>query len=156
MKQVLLFSFTAMLNPTLVAATTVMLLLPDPRRLMLGYLLGAMLMSITIGLVIVFALDGSRSVSTAKHTVSPAADLAIGSIFLVIAAVLGTGRDQRFRERRTERRDAGDAKPEKVPRWQRALGTGSPRVTFSVGALLTLPCASYLVALGGEYNVAPP
>src|SRR3954449_5684566 len=100
MKQVLLFSFTAMVNPTLVAATTVMLLLPDPRRLMLGYLLGAMLMSITIGLVIVFALDGSRSVSTTEHTVSPAVDLAVGSIFLVIAAVLGTGRDQRVRERR--------------------------------------------------------
>jgi hypothetical protein len=155
MKQVLLFSFTAMVNPTLVAATTVMLLLPDPRRLMLGYLLGAMLMSITIGLVIVFALDDSRSVSTAKHTVSPAVDLAIGSIFLIIAAVLGTGRDKRLRERRTERRDGGDAKPEKVPRWQRALGTGSPRVTFAVGALLTLPGASYLAALGGVNKLDP-
>jgi hypothetical protein len=29
-----------MLNPTLLTATTVMLLLPNPKRLMLGYLLG--------------------------------------------------------------------------------------------------------------------
>ena len=34
---VLLFSLTATVNPTLVAATTVMLLLPSPKKLMLGY-----------------------------------------------------------------------------------------------------------------------
>ena len=39
MSQVLLFSLTAMVNPTLVAATTVLLILPNPKRLMLGYLL---------------------------------------------------------------------------------------------------------------------
>src|SRR5207247_2104194 len=54
MNHVFLFSLTAMLNPTLLAATTVLLLLPNPKKLMLGYLLGAMLMSITLGLVIVF------------------------------------------------------------------------------------------------------
>jgi hypothetical protein len=32
---------TAALNPTLLAPTTVMLLLPNPKRLLLGYLLGA-------------------------------------------------------------------------------------------------------------------
>jgi hypothetical protein len=55
MGQVILLSLTASLNPTLVAATTVMLLLPSPSRLMLGYLLGAHVTSITLGLVIVFS-----------------------------------------------------------------------------------------------------
>jgi hypothetical protein len=41
MGQVILLSLTASLNPTLVAATTVMLLLERPSRLMIGYLLGA-------------------------------------------------------------------------------------------------------------------
>ena len=36
MNTVLLFSLTAMANPTLVAVTTVMLLLPDPKKLMFG------------------------------------------------------------------------------------------------------------------------
>jgi len=53
MSQVILLSLTASLNPTLVAATTVMLLLDRPARLMSGYLLGAYLTSITVGLVIV-------------------------------------------------------------------------------------------------------
>ena len=59
MGEVLLLSLTASLNPTLVGATTVMLLLPSPTKLMLGYLLGAMMTSITLGLVIVFTLSDS-------------------------------------------------------------------------------------------------
>ena len=46
-----------------------MLLLPSPKKLMLGYWLGAMTMSITVGLVIVFALKNSSLVHTAKHTI---------------------------------------------------------------------------------------
>ena len=57
MGQVILLSLTASLNPTLIAATTVMLLLPSPSKLMLGYLLGAYVTSITLGLVIVFSLS---------------------------------------------------------------------------------------------------
>src|SRR2546423_5356459 len=57
MSRVLLFSLTAALYPTLLAATTVMLVLPNPKRLLLGYLLGALMTSVTLGLVIVFALD---------------------------------------------------------------------------------------------------
>ncbi len=33
------------------------------------------------------------------------------------------------------------------PRWQQALSKGSARTTFVVGALLTLPGASYLAGL---------
>ena len=54
--QVFFFACVAMLNPTLLAAVTLMLLLPNPKRLMLGYLLGAYTTSISLGLVIVFAL----------------------------------------------------------------------------------------------------
>ena len=64
MGEVALLSFTSAFNPTLIAVTTLMLLLPDPKRLMLGYWLGAMLMSITLGLVIVFTLESS---SVADH-----------------------------------------------------------------------------------------
>lgn len=54
---VLLLAFSAALNPTLLAATTVMLLLPRPRNLMLGYLLGAMMTSVSLGMVIVFSFE---------------------------------------------------------------------------------------------------
>jgi hypothetical protein len=45
-----------------------MLLLDHPRRLLLGYLLGALMTSMTLGLVIVYSLDGSAQ--TAQHTLS--------------------------------------------------------------------------------------
>jgi hypothetical protein len=126
----------------LLTATTVMLLLPDPRRLMLGYWLGAMTTSITLGLVIVFALEGSGSVNTAKRTLSPAADIALGALALLVALVLGTGRDRPVAERRAARRR--DKRP---PRWQQKLSEGTARTTFVIGVLLTLPGASYLAGL---------
>ncbi len=145
MGQVVLLSLTASLNPTLVAATTVMLLLPSPSKLMLGYLLGAYMTSITLGLVIVFSLSNSSTTNTTQNTISPAVDIALGAIALAVAFVLYTGRHERFSERRRERKAA---KPDKgPPRWQRELSKGSARTTFVIGALLTLPGASYLAGL---------
>src|SRR5436305_1173582 len=57
MGQVILLSLTASLNPTLVAATTLMLLLPSPSKLMLGYLLGALMTRITLGFVMLWMLE---------------------------------------------------------------------------------------------------
>jgi hypothetical protein len=145
MSQVILLSLTASLNPTLVAATTVMLLLDKPAKLMLGYLLGAYMTSIALGLVIVFSLSSSSATSTTENTLSPAVDIALGAVALAVSFVLYTGRQERIRERRRARKAA---KPDKgPPRWQRELSKGSPRTTFVVGALLTLPGASYLAGL---------
>jgi len=115
-----------------------MLVMPHPRRLLLGYLLGAMMTSVTLGLLIVFALDGSSALtSTAKHTLNPLVDIVLGGLLLVIAFVVATGRDTR-RRARSERRRA--AKADKgPPRWKRALSRGGARTTFAIGAVLTLP-----------------
>jgi hypothetical protein len=138
----------AMFNPTLLAAVTVMLLLPDPKRLMFGYLLGAYLTSITVGMLVVFSLQDSGSVSTTKHTLGPAEDLAIGAILVILGFVLRTERAERAREHRRERKEAkaaGKEQKESLP--ERLLGRGSARVTFVVGALLSFPGVSYLTAL---------
>lgn len=145
MGEVVLLSLTASLNPTLLAATTVMLLLDHPAKLMGGYLLGAYLTSITLGVVIVFSLSSSSATNTVKTTISPAVDIALGAILLALAFAVHSGRPERLRERR---RASKEAKPDKgPPRWQRELSKGSPRTTFVVGALLTLPGASYLAGL---------
>src|SRR5947209_18974371 len=80
MGDVILLSLTASLNPTLVAATTVMLLLDRPAKLMAGYLIGAYLTSITLGLVIVFSLSDSSTTTTTENTVNPAVDIGLGAI----------------------------------------------------------------------------
>jgi Sap, sulfolipid-1-addressing protein len=153
---VFFLAFLAALYPTLLAATTVMLMLPHPKRLLLGYLLGAAMTSVTLGLVIVFTLRHSGLAQTTQTTLGPGADIVLGCLALTIAFVLGTGRDQRLVERRRERKAAqGSQAP---PRWRRALGRGSARITFAVGALLTLPGAIYITALYriADENLADP
>lgn len=148
--QVFLLALLSMFNPALLAAVTVMMLLESPKRLMLGYLLGAYIASIGLGLTIVFALQGSSAVSTTQSTISPAGDIVLGMLALVIAFVLATDRDRRLRERKArrkgERREAGEEEKESLP--LRLLGRGSPRVAFAVGVLLSFPGASYLAGLG--------
>jgi hypothetical protein len=144
LSKVFLFAVTAALNPTLLTAATVMLLLPNPKRLMLGYLMGAYTTGIIVGVAIVEWLHDSGVVSTTKQTVAPSIDFAFGTIALIAAYVIWSGRLAQSRERRKQKR--GD-KPKKTPRWQQALSGGSARTTFLIGLVLSFPGASYLAAL---------
>lgn len=140
-------SLTAMLNPTLLAAVTVMMLLPDPKRLMLGYLLGSYLTSISVGLLIAFSFHDSSSVESARTTLTPAEDLVFGLIALVVGLVLRS----ELGEERRQRKQASEK--ESWP--QRMLGRGSPKIAFAVGAVLSFPGASYLVALNRLVHLDP-
>jgi hypothetical protein len=145
---VFLLSLLAMFNPTLLAAVTVMMLLPNPKKLMLGYLLGAYTTSISLGLLIVFSLNGSGSVETARNTLSPCEDIVVGLLALLVAFVLGTGRDARLQERRHRRKAAKESSGAAKESWpERMLGRGSARITFVLGLVLSFPGVSFLAAL---------
>lgn len=135
-----LLSLLAAFNPTLLAVTTLMLVLSNPARLMLGYLLGAAMTSVTLGLVIVFSLEGGSAVSTTQRTLSPVADIILGLAALVAARVFAGVSARRVSH-------PAPSKHKAPPRWQTYLSHGSPRGAFLVGALLTLPGASYLAGL---------
>ena len=147
---IFLLSLLAMFNPTLLAAVTIMMLLPEPRRLITGYLLGAYLTSIGLGMAIVFSLPQQQPGSeSSKKTLSPLEDLVFGAILVIVGWVLLSGRAARAqrkpqtspRGRSTARQEEKESLPERL------LGRGSMRITFAVGALLSLPGASYFVAL---------
>lgn len=152
MGEVVVWAILAALNPTLLAATTVMLLLERPFRLMLGYWLGAMFAGVTLGLVIVFALEGSSTVKTTKSTVSPIVDFVLAVIFLILAIVLARGRDEGVEKRRQSRRARRGTEKE-TPRWQQQLSKGTARTTFVIGALLSLPGATYLAGLDNIHKL---
>lgn len=140
-------SLTAMLNPTLLAAATVMMLLPDPKRLMFGYLLGSYLTSISAGLLIAFTFHGSGSVESARTTFTPAEDLVFGAIAIIVGLVL---RSEFGEERRRKKKESTkESWPEKM------LGRGSAKIAFAVGAVLSFPGASYLVALNRLNHLDP-
>jgi hypothetical protein len=160
MGNIILLALFATFNPSLLAAVTVMLLLPSPKRLMAGYLLGAYTTSITLGLVLVFTLPNSSTTSTAKNTVSPVEDIVVALLLMTIAFVLQTGRDAGFRDRRQVKKDAKQkakvdaGKPtESLP--LRLLGKGDPKVTFLVGMILSFPGVSYLAALHDMVKLNP-
>src|SRR4051794_19600172 len=98
-----------MLNPTLLAAVTGMMLLPSPKKLMLGYLLGAYTTSIIVGLLIVFTLNGTDAAETTRHALSPIEDLVLGCLALLVAYALGGGRTEALRERRRRRKETKQA-----------------------------------------------
>jgi hypothetical protein len=142
--KIFLYSLVAAANATLLAAVTVMLFLPNPKRLLIGYLLGGLLVSLTIGFVIVFAVHHSSATSTSQNSLSPALDIALGAILLVVAFVLRSERMERRRDRKKKEQEGVEKGPSKV---ERVLGRGSARITFLVGIVLTLPGVSYLAAL---------
>lgn len=149
MDSVILWAFTAAFNPTLLAATTVMLLLPKPERLLVGYLAGAMITSVTLGLIIVFSLHGSGAEQSARNAFAPSVDFALGALALLASYMIRPSRVRKDEGRLAElRRRRAERKKEKgPPRWQRELSRGTARTTFVVGILLTLPGASYLIGL---------
>jgi hypothetical protein len=145
---IFLLALLSMVNPTLMAGVTIMMLLPDPRRLIAGFLVGAYLSSIGVGLAIALSLHDSAGVESGKKTLSPVEDLVLGAILLVVGWALASGRASGMREHRRARKEAkhGPAEPkESLP--ERLLGRGSPRIAFAVGAVLSLPGASVLIAL---------
>jgi hypothetical protein len=144
MSKVFLFALTAALNPTLLTATTVMLLLPNPKRLMLGYLAGAYTTGIIVGVAVVQWLHNSGVVGTTKRSAAPGIDIALGLLALIAAFAVRRGELAEARERRAEKRAN---KPKKTPRWQQALSGGTPRTTFLLGLVLSFPGASYLASL---------
>jgi len=147
-QQILTLSLVAVVDPVLAAAAAVMLLLPSPKKLMLGFVLGALLTSIPLGLLLVFSARGTQSApaSTTRHQVDPALDIALGLGLLAISVMLVSGLWDRLKARRRERK--GPAKDKGPSRMQKALAKGSPKLTFFVGAVYeAMPSVVYLAAM---------
>ena len=150
--QLLFLALEAALYPTLLAAVVILLAGPRPRPLLAAYLAGGLTISITLGLVIVFALEGA--VNSESSALSWTADLVIGGLAVLVAVVLATRADERFRERRRRRKvAAGQSRPPEPPAskrepWsERILARGSVPIVFLAGLAINVPGAAYLVGL---------
>jgi hypothetical protein len=134
-------AFASALWPTLVAVVIVALSQENPKRLLLGFLVGGLMTTITVGLVIVFALGSS--IDETRSTTDPAVDLTVGVLSLGIAFVA---------RRREHHQPLTPPKPKKPPRegpsrTERALARGT-LFAFLLGIALDIaPSFFYLVAL---------
>jgi hypothetical protein len=144
MGEVVLLALSAAFNPTELAAVGVILLLPNPGRLLQGYWGGAMLTGTACGLAIVFALKGTGAEHTTRHTIGPLVWLVVAALLVIAAFALARGEDKRAAEHYRERHPK---KEKKTPRWQKMLREGNAWHAFVAGVLLSFPGASYLAAL---------
>ena len=144
MGQVFVFSLTAALNPTLLAAVTVMLTLSNPQRLLwLSPGGGADERHLRPPACVRVARNEDRERGKA-HRQSCHRHRARRSV-LVVVFVVATGRDRRRQAWSERRREKAKEKP--PPRWKRTLSRGSPRDTFVIGILLSFPGASYIAGM---------
>jgi Sap-like sulfolipid-1-addressing protein len=127
-----------------VAGLVAIMTRPRPARLLAGFLLGGMLISIGLGIAIVGSLEDSGAVSGHKPATSPVVDITVGVISLCLAWTVAHGHSARFSAWRARRQAAGEPRPS----WStRALQRGSVALSFVAGILLNLPSLWYLVAL---------
>ena len=145
--ELLALAFEAALYPTLLAA--VVILLNQPRRLPLltAYLAGGHDISIGLGCLIVFGLQGS--VKSSSSTLSWTADLAIGGLALIAAVAIATRPTSGCAQRRARQAPAEATRRgrRKEPFSERLLAKGSVPIVFAAALAINLPGAAYLIGL---------
>ncbi len=144
MINVLVLALISAISPAILAVVIVVLHRPNPRLLLLAYLLGGMLTSIALGAAVVGSLNGSKLLSGSSPAADPIVDFTICALALIVAYALATDRDARLKQRRRQRHAS---RPARDPWSERVLNRGNMPVAFAVGVALNLPGAFYLVAL---------
>jgi hypothetical protein len=130
-----LLGVAAAFYPALLAVVIIFLGRPHPKRLLLFFLAGALLASVTIGLVAVFALDGAHLGSSTKHSFGAGLYIGLGTVGLVAGLYL---------LRSTPKPKQPKEKPSMT---QRVLTRDSSWLVFVLGVVLNLPGVWYLIAL---------
>ena len=145
MAELIPLALAAALYPPILALVVVILARPNPRNLLLAYVVGAMLVSTLAGFGIVAALNAGNVVGGSDHTINPAVDIAGGVVALFVAWIVLTDRDRRLRERRAHKKAEKD--DGRDPWSRRMVESDSMRMAFLLGIALNLPGATYIVAL---------
>lgn len=157
MGSILLLALAAAVYPQLLAVVVLILTRPNPRLLLWACYLGSLAVSVASGIAI-FAVFRSRGTiaGESSRSLGPATYLVIGTIALIIASLMGTGRGRALTAgklprlpRRTPREPS---EPGRVARLRSradvALREGSLVVAGLAGAVLAVPGPFDFLALG--------
>ena len=141
-----LLALAACVYPTLLAGVILILAQPRPLRMLLGFLVGGLTISMIAGIAIVRAIESSGAVDRSNHTTKPVVSIVLGSLSLLVAWGIATGAINRglHKHRRAKPEPAAPRKPSMA---DRALSRGSITMAFAAGLVLNLPGVWYLDAL---------
>ena len=137
--EIILLAFASMFWPTLITIVVLALRVPQPVRILAWFLLGGLLTTITIGLILVFALQDSNFVSGPSNKANPVLNIAAGLFALGSALYLS-------RRKKTPAKPAATT-AKKPSLTERAVERGG-LVAFIAGVVLNIvPGAFPFVAL---------
>jgi hypothetical protein len=137
--EIVLLAVASMFWPTLITIVVLALRVPRPVRILAWFLFGGLLTTITIGVVLVFALQDSNFVSGSSHPANPVLNIAGGVLALVAALYLSRRKHSPVEAAPTEAKQSGLT--------QRAVERGG-LVAFFAGVILNIvPGAFPFVAL---------
>jgi hypothetical protein len=136
--ELVLLAIASAFWPVLLLVVLVSLRAPHPVRLLVSFLAAALLTTMTVGLVVIYALRGTALVSTSRDSFDPAVQITAGSIAILAAILIH------------RRRSGTPAAPSPAPqsgRTERMLERGAP-LAFVAGVVLNIfPGAFPLIAL---------
>ena len=126
--EILLLAVASAFWPTLILVVVVALRLEHPIRILVFFVAGALLTTISIGVTIVFTLGGTTLASGSNHSVDAAAYLVVGLLSLLAAGALWRigGRPRKPKPPRTKPSFA-----------ERSVERGAP-VEFAAGIVLNI------------------
>jgi hypothetical protein len=149
--EILLLALASTFWPTLIVIVVLALRLPHPVKILVWFLLGGLLTTISVGIAVVFALQGASFMTGSKPTIDPVVEITVGLLSLLAAFALnrragppGTSGEVSVK---VEPETTTDAKPKKPPLTQRAVESGAP-VAFVSGIVLNVVPGTFpIVAL---------
>jgi hypothetical protein len=136
--ELLLLAIASAFYPVLLAVVIIFLGRPHPKKLLLFFLAGALLVSVAIGLAAVSVLDAADIGSSTRRSVGAGVYLAIGIAALVVGLHFVRTAP---RQKKKEEKKSGPSMT------QRALTKDSSWLVFALGIVLNLPGLWYIMGL---------
>jgi hypothetical protein len=157
MAHIVLLALAAAVFPTLIACVAIMISRPEPRRLLVAFYAGGLIVSVGAGIVVLNAfIRGDSVVGNSSSSPNPGTSIVTGVLALVLGWLMVSDRGRallnRWRRRHPRRREKKDG-----PSWaERRLDQANVAVALAVGAAINLPGPFYVLALGeiasGDYG----
>ena len=150
MLRIVLLAFGAAIFPALLACVAILLSRPEPRRLILAFYLGGLLVSIVSGVAVLTVFEsGGEVAGSTSDSPHPTVSIAVGTVGLLFAWLLISRRGRTLIDRWRSRHPRRQKRKKEGPSWvERRLDHATVRIAFVVGGAINLPGPFYLLALG--------
>ena len=141
--EILLLALLAMFFPALLAVVLIALRTSHPQKLLASFLAGGLLAATSVGIAIVFSLQGASVDSSSSSSFDPIVYF-VGGVLSLVAAYVVDRKKLLVKDGKKPEEDAAEKKPDRLTR---ALDHGAPYAFVAGLILCAIPGFSALVAL---------